>query len=82
MNDNCYKIYLKYFELIFFQVNEMFDNFKNKLQGRIDELEWMDDEDKAEAKKKALQTICHAGYPDILSDETDLVDMYTHVKFL
>ena len=59
----------------------MFENFKNKLQDRIDEFEWMDDEDKIEARKKAQQTISHIGFPDILSDQSDLEDMYTHVRF-
>ena len=61
------------------KVDEMFENFKEKLQQRIDEFEWMQDEDKVEAKKKALQTQRHIGFPDVLSDQRELENMYSKV---
>ena len=57
----------------------MFENFKEKLQQKIDEFDWMQDEDKVKAKKKALQTQSHIGFPDVLSDQRELENMYSNV---
>ena len=59
------------------KVDEMFENFKEKLQQKIDEFDWMQDEDKVEAKKKALQTQSHIGFPDVLSVQRELENMYS-----
>ncbi len=62
------------------QVRKMFDNFKAQLEKRIDELDWMDEADKPEAKIKLGQTIMHAGFPDVLSDVRTLEDHFSHVS--
>ena len=77
--DNTFYLYPDYIDLFFLKVDEMFENFKEKLQQRIDEFDWMQEEDKMEAKKKVLQTQSHIGFPDVFSDQRELENMYSNV---
>lgn len=61
---------------------EMIRNIREAFNELLDENEWMDEETKKLAKEKADAINERIGYPDILTNTTELEEEYQQVGFL
>ncbi|XP_061402137.1 neprilysin-2-like [Musca vetustissima] len=55
---------------------EMVNNIRDVFDNILDEVSWMDDKTKAEAKRKLKHMTTHIGYPDEMLDDNKLAEYY------
>ncbi|KPM08139.1 neprilysin-like protein 2 [Sarcoptes scabiei] len=72
----------KYFDLQSkHKAEEMIKNIKKEFMLILDEVEWMDDETRNDAKKKAEMMEEHIGFPDYILDPKALDKDFEHLEF-
>ncbi|XP_058986488.1 neprilysin-2 isoform X2 [Musca domestica] len=59
---------------------EMVNNIRSVFDNILDEVTWMDDKTKAEAKNKLKHMTTHIGYPDEMLDDKKLAEYYDKLE--
>lgn len=59
---------------------EMVNNIRNVFDQILDEVTWMDEKTRKEAKRKLKHMVTHIGYPDEMLDNNKLAEYYNNLE--